>query len=48
MTELEEEGEKGEESQAGKASDNNTQVQSYNFFFLALLVNFCRISTFSV
>ena len=29
MTELEEEGEKGEESQAGKASDSNTQVQSF-------------------
>ena len=46
MTELEEEGEKGEESQAGKASDNNTQVQS--FFLFCLLVNFRCISTFSV
>lgn len=27
MTELEEETEKGEDSQTGKASDNNTQVQ---------------------
>jgi hypothetical protein len=27
VTELEEEAEKGEDSQTGKASDNNTQVQ---------------------
>jgi hypothetical protein len=38
MTELEEEAEKGEDSQTGKASDNNTQVQCYT-----ALVNLCHV-----
>lgn len=42
MTELEEEAEKGEDSQTGKASDNNTQVQFVGLVILSCNLHNCK------